>query len=277
MTDSSVLLDQEITYWINKNANYKRFFERGPIAGSIIICAEVTKSHPERETLIMDFIAGLTLLYLAIGTKSKEQMEQAVVLLKPVSDLIINRTGSSEYRQHIIEAEITGESRIEIRGEIIPITAKAILLHIRRLKAFPLTPKDIAAISRDFKQYTIDQNPEVKKQQYKLEKTFSEYFTAYAPKGLPEALKTAFAKDLVKTLTVLIHTLRHEFGDKPLLIVSAGEMTDFHSSMALYFHPKYIGGRTNYKNDVVYYRKGCEMDIINCSARICAIVQLIDK
>ncbi|MEI6747805.1 MAG: hypothetical protein WCM93_01475 [Bacteroidota bacterium] len=108
-------------------------------------------------------------------------------------------------------------------------------------------------------------------------KSFPEYFQHSKPILLADAIKTAFAKDTIMTLTILIHTLRHEYGNNPWLIIGSGELKDFHVAMKEYFNGKKIGERTNYKNDINYYRNGYKKDIDGCKARINTILQSIDK
>ena len=119
--------------------------------------------------------------------------------------------------------------------------------------------------------------PQAQTKHPKPKKDFIQYIEHKQAKALAEAIKTAFTNDSIITLSVLIHTLRHEFGNKPLLIIASGEMLDFHTAMAEYFEGKDIGARTNYKNDLNYYRNGHNTDIVNCKARINTILQLIDK
>ena len=116
-----------------------------------------------------------------------------------------------------------------------------------------------------------------KKKKTKPIKTFPEYFQHESRVKFAKAIKASFAKDTKTTLAVLVHTLRHEFENKPLLIVGSGEMKAFHNVMKEYFDGIAIGERTIYRNDIGYYRYGYDKDILGCKARINTILQSIEK
>lgn len=126
-----------------------------------------------------------------------------------------------------------------------------------------------------------DREVEARAQQKKLQKpvpTFKDFFVKEYRDTLPQALKEAFSDDstTITTLSILIHTLRHEY-EPALLHVVSGKMKAFHSAMEVYFRPKDIGARTNYKNDTFKNRNSYSKDILICKDKINLILKVIDN
>ena len=217
MNDTGAIVKREISYYEEYDIKYKKFFKGRVISGLILFCKAATQNHESKDKLISGFIAGLALLKVYLETQDQQRMEESNELLKPGFDLIIKYLKSPDYVKQIIDAEITGESILVINGEKIPITAKAILLHIGRIKAFPLTPVDIAAISRDFKQYSIDQNtlttqPLKKTRVPKVVKPFTQYFLDKYREVLPELCKSVFnARNSQKDYAIMVCLLREKY------------------------------------------------------------------
>jgi hypothetical protein len=118
------------------------------------------------------------------------------------------------------------------------------------------------------------QSPEGKRK--KPVKSFPEFFDANNSSAFAEALKKKFAKDNPTTLTVLVHTLRHEF-EKPLLIINSGEFSMFHKAMQDYFVGIDIGRRQLYNRDKTVFSIQYKDVVRNCKSRRLSILKSIDN
>jgi hypothetical protein len=276
------LIKSETDFWEGKFPGFKTFFGSAGIKGLILSCEAVMQNNPSKEKLIPDFIYGLVLLRINLKFKDEEHNRVVDELLKPVTDLIIKVVKSADYRQHLINKEVTGDEILKINNVSIPITAKEILLHIGRTDALPLTSKDIAVIQSDFVKYKENQfkrKGKIKPPKYK--KTFQEYFDHEKNDKLVSALKKAFEKESKEMLAVLVHVLRVEFKGvhkSGLLIISTKELMDFHAAMAEYFSNTDIGARQLYSHYPEYFKEKKYSDQITvCISRINKILQSIDK
>jgi len=156
MRSQEIILN-EIKAWSDINPLFKSYFIKEPIRTLIEICAIVTLDHPLREELIINFVTGLTALPMFEKTKDERYAFEFEKLTKPVFDQLKEKITSDDYRNTLIDTEISGEGMLQINDVSIPISAKEILLHIRRINATPIIGQDIAEIERDWLKYKRNQ------------------------------------------------------------------------------------------------------------------------
>lgn len=156
------ITNREIQIWKTKNSYYDDFFGNKKIQDLIKLCEIATQNHHDMEKKIVDFIAGLALLPIQNQKKDTQHGEKINQLMKPAFDIILKQVSSDEYQKMLIDDEVSDDEVILLNGLRIPISKKAIELHIRRTNSSPITKKDIANIQSDFVEY--------KKKQYSYPK-----------------------------------------------------------------------------------------------------------
>jgi hypothetical protein len=185
------IIEEQIASVRESNLSTKAYFETREAKLKILLCRIVTVNHSKEEKLISDFIYGLALYPICLRTQNEKYWNEYHLLTNPVNDLICTRFQSDEFVTALIAKEISGEAILKTDGVEIPITAKEVLLHIRRIKASPLFREDIAMIEIDMIKY--------KKLQYAPAKT--ESHTTPPPKI---EIKPIFKTDVIPTIYNLL-------------------------------------------------------------------------
>lgn len=213
MIEISKIIERELSYWIAKNHNYKQFFDKLKVEKCILAIRFDLNNNPLKEKIITDFIKGAAIIRHALIKKTEEYDAEIDRLMRPLFELMEQRRATPDYQDQIINAQITGESIIQSNNVITPITAKAIKLHIGRLKASPWTPKDIEAIEKDFKEYTEGKyTTPPKTKPPKPIKPFEQYFAPKYREVLPELCKLIFnANNSQKDYAIMVCLLHEKY------------------------------------------------------------------
>ncbi len=140
-------------FWVEKYPIFERWFSIKIIAAQIDLCDISTKGHPERSSVLFQFVSGLALLMIYYQKKDKLILNKVRKLVTPGWDQIIQKVNSDSYKRTLINNVISGDhtikyeypggtSRIKKIREI-KLTDKELLLFIKRSNIFPLTEKEI--------------------------------------------------------------------------------------------------------------------------------------
>lgn len=153
MAKNKQVIESEIAFWSDQSDFYNKYFRQNYVIGLVQLCAVATHNVPSFDKLIVDFVAGLALLPFYLKTKDVQQGAELEQLMKPVLDLLIERVKSDDYRQNLIDHELSGDEFFSVNGVTVPLTKDALLKHIGRTNSIPITTKDIAEIEKSLVEY----------------------------------------------------------------------------------------------------------------------------
>ena len=150
----------EVDYWVSTNENLIHFFEQKEISGILTLAEALLVNHPQRDILIPDFIAGFVLL--PISLKTNKHWEEFERLTNPVFNLISERVKSNDFKEQLIQREISGKGTLVVaENTIFPIVSDELLLHAKRRNSIILTRKDVIDLFRDWKKYMKENYGEI--------------------------------------------------------------------------------------------------------------------
>lgn len=201
----------------NHQARFQRLFENLLKAAQLVL-----EGHPDKEKLYLNFIKGIVLVELDRKTGKKANVNKAELLTKPVFDLIFNYIRTDEYRQTIVEKEVSGDEVFEIdlgtspKTKIkIPITQKKVLDQIKYEDAFVLLPKDVRSVlSNLFNIYTERYTVPIQVKDTHKDTKFEELFRE--PDSIPTSKKV---KEIVNAMNLFFNRenntkYKNKFGDE---------------------------------------------------------------
>jgi hypothetical protein len=152
---SNKTLRDELLYWETKQPSLKKHFQSESMIGLLEIIDKATYAIKDSK-LITDFILGQVAWYFFKEEKNDKDRQyfeqQADVLTRPLM-IVLKKHLESDYRDYIIDQEVTGEEIIKTDRVIVPITKNALRLHINKTKVFPMNTTDVEKLIKDFTEY----------------------------------------------------------------------------------------------------------------------------
>lgn len=147
------LIKQKIVQLGTVQPFYEQYFQTKHIKGMIAMCYSAARLPMVKDTMLMDFVKGLSLIPFA---KDVLQWKEIDRFMNPVTNFLMEFLSTEVFRDNIIGKEISGDEIIRLKNIDIPLSKEAIKLHIERRKFLPLTPEDIANIQKDLVKYKLD-------------------------------------------------------------------------------------------------------------------------
>jgi len=152
---SNKFIRNEILYWETEQPSLKEYFQSESMSGLLEIIDTATYAIKDPK-LITDFVLGcVALKFLEEAENDIERQyfkQQSYNLMLPLTT-VLKKHIESDYRDYIIDQEVTGEEIIKTDRVIVPITKNALKRHINKTKVFPMNTTDIEKLILDFIDY----------------------------------------------------------------------------------------------------------------------------
>jgi len=152
---SNKFIRNEILYWETEQPSLKEYFQSESMSGLLEIIDTATYAIKDPK-LITDFILGCVALKFfeeAENDKERQYFEQQSYNLMLPLTTVLKKHIESDYRDYVIDQEVTGEEIIKTDRVIVPITKNALKCHINKTKVFPMNSTDIEKLILDFIDY----------------------------------------------------------------------------------------------------------------------------
>jgi hypothetical protein len=149
------IIDEQIKFWTEEFPSLARYYSDKNVNGVINLLRTIEDKIPSEA--LMDFIDGIALYPVYLKSQDAETLKKISEQIAPAFKHLKEHLSSKNYKNFLIGQEITGDETLNLDGVKIPLSKKAIELHIKRLKATPLLPKDVAKIQADLVSYKQNQ------------------------------------------------------------------------------------------------------------------------
>ncbi|MCO5267014.1 MAG: hypothetical protein M9948_14210 [Lentimicrobium sp.] len=149
--EKDTTITTELEFWTSKNRQLIPFFKNDLIAGLLKLADICTQTHPQRKSLIADFVAGMALY--PICQKANTHWEDFERLTNPCITLISKHIKSDEFKIQVIKNELPKGIINVSNGISFTIEATQLLQHSKRKKSLIINRDDVINLYQDWVKY----------------------------------------------------------------------------------------------------------------------------